>query len=917
DVADVYRTVFKFGVFNAVQSSCFDRVRAIPRINHSFYEFPLKVYLSDENIVIMFTLFSKFPLIISAPTGSGKTVLFELAIIRLLRQAKDIGKGFKCVYISPTKALCSERFRDWDGKFGPLGIKCCELTGDTVYFGKGAWDDARNASVMSVGFAEKWDSLTRTWRDHEQILSQIKLFLVDEVVHILSESRGSTLEVVVSRMKINGSAVRFILVSATVPNIRDVADWIGTNGSVSHPAMVLEEGFFDFGEEYRPCKLTRVVVGVPRSKHQNDFSFAKVLDGKLFATLQAYSVGKPVLVFCPTRNGVFSTAEQLKKEFLEAEKKRDSLPWLRPKQYAVSLVTVHFIDFSELACLGIGVHHAGLTMEDRRSVEDLFMKGIIRIVIATSTLAVGINLPAHTVVIKGVHMYQNSTNVEYSDLDIMQMMGRAGRPQFDTEGLAIILCESGLEGKYRALVQGTTIIESSLHRNLAEHLNSEVGLGTIASVKSAKDWLRSSFLFQRIRKNPSYYALDKADNQTWEERMDDIVVQSFAILADMKLIEYKGNGTEVRSTEYGDIMSKVYELTSPMDLILRLPDRLTLREVVSSWTMTVIPPQLEAISSAEESVKELETKSLTLRLQSLNKLRVHHDIRYDIKRLEKTADKVFIIIQAILGGIPLNSPEYRTGDTQPHLEALAIFRHVCRIVRAIVEVGIVKKCGAQMKYGLELLRCLSAKAWEDRPVVLRQIEQIGEKSHKCPQVLQVLAENGINTLQALRGQEAHKLEMLLNRRPPFGQEVLASVLDLPQYSLEVKELCISTNQHGGPVQVELSIHCSLMDSQRNLHLNRMKRREASMTVIYTITSDMEFIDFRRIPTKALKDLRSFTIVAQLTKPSQYILITMSAETIAGIVVSKTYKPEIAPEEFPVPDTRPPIKPVFACAIFIS
>jgi ATP-dependent DNA helicase HFM1/MER3 len=64
-------------------------------------------------------------------------------------------------------------------------------------------------------------------------------------------------------------------------------------------------------------------------------------------------------------------------------------------------------------------------------------------------------------------------------------------------------------------------------------------------------------LFQRIRKNPNYYALGKEENQTWEERMDDLVVQSFTKLADMNLIEFINNGEEVRSTEYGNIMSKV------------------------------------------------------------------------------------------------------------------------------------------------------------------------------------------------------------------------------------------------------------------------------------------------------------------------------------------------------------------------
>lgn len=271
------------------------------------------MFHSDQNVII------------SAPTGSGKTALFELAIIRLLHHAKESGRVFKCVYVSPTKALCAERCRDWNAKFGTLGIKCCELTGDTAIPNNSVWGDAKKASII-ITTAEKWDSLTRTWRDQDQVLSQIKLFLVDEV-HVLNEARGSTLEVVISRMKTRGINVRFVMVSATVPNIEDVAAWIGTSGVVNAPSAVLQ-----FGEEFRPCKLSRIVVGVPRPKGLNEFAFAKMLDGRLFSVLQSYSVGKPILIFCPTRNGVFATAELLKKDYLAAESKRQDLPWKRMQQ---------------------------------------------------------------------------------------------------------------------------------------------------------------------------------------------------------------------------------------------------------------------------------------------------------------------------------------------------------------------------------------------------------------------------------------------------------------------------------------------------------------------------------------------------------------------------------------------------------
>lgn len=126
------------------------------------------------------------------------------------------------------------------------------------------------------------------------------------------------------------------------------------------------------------------------------------------------------------------------------------------------------------------------------------------------------------------------------------------------------MCEKELEYKYRSLVQGTTVLESSLHQNISEHINSEIGIGTITSVGTAKDWLRHSFLRQRIEKNPTHYQMGKVDGQTWEDRLDDIVLQSIRQLDANQLICMKGEAAdaELSVTEYGEIMSKVRFLLS-------------------------------------------------------------------------------------------------------------------------------------------------------------------------------------------------------------------------------------------------------------------------------------------------------------------------------------------------------------------
>uniref|UniRef100_A0A8D2ATI5 Helicase ATP-binding domain-containing protein n=1 Tax=Sciurus vulgaris TaxID=55149 RepID=A0A8D2ATI5_SCIVU len=210
-----FRSIFKeFPYFNYIQSKAFD-----------------DLLYTDRNFVIC------------APTGSGKTVMFELAITRLLMEVPLPWLNIKIVYMAPIKALCSQRFEDWKEKFGPIGLNCKELTGDTVM--DDLFEIQHTHIIMTT--PEKWDSLTRKWRDNS-LVQLVRLFLIDEVHVVKDENRGPTLEVVVSRMKTVQSLSQSLENTSTLMPMRFVAV---SNFSISGFFLMTGEMFsyFDLREQ--------------------------------------------------------------------------------------------------------------------------------------------------------------------------------------------------------------------------------------------------------------------------------------------------------------------------------------------------------------------------------------------------------------------------------------------------------------------------------------------------------------------------------------------------------------------------------------------------------------------------------------------------------------------------------------------
>ncbi|KAI7853861.1 P-loop containing nucleoside triphosphate hydrolase protein [Circinella umbellata] len=663
-----------------------------------------------------------------APTGAGKTAVIEMAILRALMDSK--GNNIKIIYMAPTKSLCSERTKDWDKKFKSLDISCKEFTGDTDY----TTLDSIKTSDIIVTTPEKWDSMTRRWTDYKEIMKYITLFVMDEV-HILNEKRGAVLEACVSRMKTMEHTVRYVAVSATVPNIQDIADWLGATA-------------ISFSEDFRPVQLERVVYGIP-FYGDSMFSFESKMDWKLLDMINKHSKGRPVLIFCSTRKSAQSSCEVLLK--LMNQKNIQSLG-----HEIVDTSKIKDKKLADYLMKGVGFHHAGLETSDRQLVEQLFIQRKIRIVSTTSTLALGVNLPAHLVIIKSTKTYQNGALVDYSDIELLQMIGRAGRPGLEDSGCAVILTTPDMEQRYKTIMCGSNSIESCLHGNLVEHMMTEICLGTVIDIETCIKWLQSTFLYIRIKKNPSRYIIEQdgsfdSQSLTPSQVLKDICKKNIKMLTENDLVTTMdtNHGTFIlKPTAYGIAMDRY---------CIKLETMIT---ILKTETCSSIKDVLNLVSRA----KEFEAMRFTVGEKPfLNALQNNVNIRFPIScKVATIADKIFLVIQCVLGDISLHTS---TMGASLALASFQILLYASRIAKCIIDCSVYDQDAIRLTYTLELYRCIQAKMWTTSSYPLRQIEKIGPKYAK------MLAKAGIKTLDQLRLTEASRIEVILHRNPPFGNQV--------------------------------------------------------------------------------------------------------------------------------------------------
>ena len=661
----------RFPFFNPMQTQIF----------HTLYHTPANVLLGS-------------------PTGSGKTVAAELAMWWAFREKP----GSKVVYIAPMKALVRERVQDWRQRLTrQMGLKLVELTGDNTPDTR----TIRDADII-ITTPEKWDGISRSWQTRGYV-RQVSLVIIDEI-HLLGGDRGPILEIIVSRMNYIASqtkgSVRLVGMSTACANAMDLGNWLG-----------VKEGLFNFRHSVRPVPLEIFIDGFPE---QRGFCpLMQSMNRPTFLAIKTHSPAKPVIVFVASRRQTRLTAKDLI-NFCGMEDNPRRFVRMSEEDLQLNLSRVKDEPLREALSFGIGLHHAGLVETDRQLAEELFANNKIQILVATSTLAWGVNLPAHLVVVKGTQFFD--AKIEgYKDMDltdVLQMLGRAGRPQFDSSGIARIFTQDAKKAFYKHFLHTGFPVESSLHNVLDNHLGAEVSAGTIATKQDALDYLTWTFFFRRLHKNPSYYGLEIsaeehntiAAQSLANDYMVSMVDKSLEELGISGCLELHSNG-DVDPTPLGKIMSYYYlSHRTIRHLLGRAKPQATFEEVLA-WMCGATEFDELPVRHNEDLINAELSAHLPLDAAIMGL--PMHDPHV----------KAFLLLQAYFSRIDLPISDY-VGDQNSVLD------QSIRIIQASIdifaELGYLSSCLTFM----ELLQCIKSARWpHDGPMSLIPGVEV-EKEHE-------------------------------------------------------------------------------------------------------------------------------------------------------------------------------------------
>ena len=376
-------------------------------------------------------------LLVSAPTGSGKTLVGEYAAYRAL------ARGGRCFYTTPIKALSNQKFRQFRTRFGSENVGL--LTGDHSI------DADAPIVVMTT------EVLRNMIYGNSSALHDLDSVVMDEIHYLGDRSRGVVWEEIILTLD---PRVRLVGLSATLSNTDELGDWI--TEIRGDTAVVLSE--------LRPVPLAHMLytdgdlVPVRAAADQRRRSRSGYHDERVAARPRAQWARRqdviekldderllPAIYFVFSRAGCDGAVAQMRRARLRLTTGEEARRIAAHVDAACAQVPQHDLDALDFTSFraglvnGLAAHHAGMLPLFRTVVEELFSAGLIKVVFATETLALGIHMPARAVVLEKTTKFNGDTHAMLTSAEYSQITGRAGRRGIDTKGTALVLDQPDLD----------------------------------------------------------------------------------------------------------------------------------------------------------------------------------------------------------------------------------------------------------------------------------------------------------------------------------------------------------------------------------------------------------------------------------------------------------------------------------------
>jgi helicase len=514
-------------------------------------------------------------LLLSIPTAAGKTFIAELAMAKALQQKKG-----RCLYIAPLKALASEKYKDFCVRFEKLGFKVDIAVGDE----NSSRQSLSKADIL-IATAEKVDSLLRS--RSEWLINSLAVVILDEIHFINDGERGPTLEILAARIRQLNSHVQFLSLSATVKNADEMADWLKSElvKSTWRP-IPLKEGVFYNDKIIFEDAPTRVINDIGPDEINN-----LVLD-----TLHGKG---QVLIFVNSRRSAQAVSREISisvSKTLTAEE-RTRLAQISEKiagSRADATKLCHKL--AAVVKNGSAFHHAGLKPYQRELIEENFKANLIKVISCTPTLAAGVNLPARRAIIRDVKRFEAGLGSAYIPTsEYKQCAGRAGRPQYDDHGEAVIIAKTQSEtsllfDRYINAEPEPVISKLDGEAALRMHVLASIAGGYVNSLEGMYEFISHTFLYHQ-----------RADAALLES-IGDI----FDFLTDEGFISK--SGTRYFTTPLGSLTSRLY-IDPLSSIIIRDGIKLSGREgalpAIGAIHLVTCCPDHPMLSLAKKDPEEL------------------------------------------------------------------------------------------------------------------------------------------------------------------------------------------------------------------------------------------------------------------------------------------------------------------------